>query len=83
MKGNYTEAVHARRLIRMLKKDNLVHRCPALRNFADPACEGINHNYCHVCRKFVDINNGCPCLVFGEKEAIRRTEDALKRKRYM
>jgi len=39
---------------------------------------------CEICKHFVGCGeNGCPCIVFGEQEAIKRTWIALEAKGYI
>ncbi len=91
----YTEAIHAKRLIGMLKKKNPCECCPAGRRYKvrDNNSMGWggfnardtyrNREYCKICKRFVGIKKSCPCHQFGKKEAIRRTWLALEEKGYL
>ena len=87
MKGQYTETVHAKRLLRMLERKNPCACCPAQRNYnTDKGIynswpEAINHP-CNICKTFVSCH-GCPCNSLGKKEAIKRTWIALDEGGYL
>jgi hypothetical protein len=74
----YTEAIHAKKVARILGYKNICSSCP-VGNFtlysSDP---------CDVCRDFVGVKDWlCPCNSFGKKEAIKRTLLALEEKGYI
>jgi len=92
----YTEKIHATRLLGMLNKKNPCMCCPQEKHYGlrheyddmpwQKAIEGVD-DACHVCLEFVNIKQEggewCPCLILGEKEAIKRTWIALEAKGYI
>lgn len=95
MKGEYTEKVHAGRLLKMLERKNPCGCCPATAYFV--ANTGIakkfggpyeNNSFrnpvCPVCQSFVHTTPAaCPCYYFGQSEAIKRTWLALEAGGYL
>ena len=88
----YTEAIHAKRVKKMLgRKDPCIH-CPGAPNLLSG--KGLLKGYtegdrilssnqiCTICRKFVKAKY-CPCTNFGTEEAIKRTWIALEEKGYL
>jgi len=95
----YTEAIHARRLLQMLKKTELCDCCPARKGFIlhhttkyidlyrDEAGKHYHESpICTICRNFISIplESTCPCYYFQDaNEAIEQTLKALKEKGYL
>ncbi len=85
----YTEEVHAKRLLGMLKRKDPCLCCPATRqyNIKSKPIAGVESYFigcsaCKICRKFVDTD-GCPCHRLGKTEALKRTWEALEEKGYI
>ena len=89
MARKYTEAVHAKRLLGMLKREEPCECCPAQYRykkwslFIKGAGERPNRLACQVCRAFVKIKEGCPCGILGQTKALKRTWEALEAKGYI
>jgi len=94
MKGEYTEKVHAKRLIKMLKEykaSKLPYHCPAHVDFdigysTDKDWPGSTVYPCVVCRTFVGVNDVgfCPCVFFANARVARsKTIAALKKGGYI
>ncbi|KKL99869.1 hypothetical protein LCGC14_1810120 [marine sediment metagenome] len=87
-KRKYTEAVHAKRVQKVIEKEKPSKHCPAQPrykiNSPNPfaAWKGV---VCRICKDFIGIEYdcGCPCARLGLTEAIRRTRQALKEKGYL
>jgi len=87
----YTEAIHAKRVGKMLLKTNVCRKCPAAPYFDGAA--RISKKWspksdpCKICAEFVGVVpddwQSCPCSVLGKDEAIRRTWEVLKQKGYL
>jgi len=92
----YTEAEHAKNLLRMLEEPYPCDLCPA--GFKRPFAP--KDECCRVCQEFIgmwttqtsvfplrEIYFGrfapCPCKYYGEREAIKRTWLALEEKGYI
>ena len=88
-KRKYTEAVHARRVRKVIEKKRPRNHCPAqpryvlLRVF--DAWEESQSVICGICKDFIGLESSifCPCGELGEKEAVKRTRQALKKKGYL
>ena len=90
----YTEKIHAERLIKILNKKGTCNKCPATKRFrtigARPSLEA-----CFVCMKFIGMKfkkeermkmfspNHCPCIKYGEKLAIKKSWLALEKNGYL
>jgi len=76
----YTEAIHAKMLLKMLEKKRPCWECPANEIPTNKQC-------CTVCQRFVGLKYineiCCPCNRLGGKRAIKRTWLALKEKGYI
>ena len=90
MARKYTEKVHAKRLLQMLKHDDVCNLCVAAQNFKESVfIKGITEERaCPVCRGFIGLKNTnwdkpCPCDALGKKRAIQRTWEALEEKGYI
>ena len=92
----YTEKIHARRLLGMLNKKNPCMWCPQERHYGASEEGGdmpwqkdgeTCDDACRVCMDFVNVakedHKWCPCLILGEKQAIKRTWIALETKGYI
>jgi len=91
----YTEKIHAKRLLGMLNKKNPCLCCPQERHYGINEHnddmpwqeDGDGDDACHICMEFVNTKQTdwkwCPCLILGEKEAIKRTWIALEEKGYI
>ncbi len=90
----YSEKMHARRLIQMLKRDDVCELCPASRSFAvsNDYVQGLKEDdVCTACRGFLGLKKSrtkddyyaCPCYALGKKRAIERTWIALEEKGYI
>jgi len=90
----YTEAIHAKRLLKMLKKKNPCGCCPSAKRFSieeDNYEMWLNKKVkpCYICQDFIGIEirfwweNICPCNRLGRKESIKRTWLALEEKGYI
>jgi len=78
----YTEAEHAKILLRMLEEPNPCDLCPVAFTILRVTKDGC----CRICLSFVGILEHtlqCPCGYFGEHEAIKRTWLALEEKGYI
>ncbi len=91
-KCKYTEAIHARRVKRVIEKENPLKHCPAQpryeRNSPNPFAareEGLRRTVCITCKDFIgmEYDKGCPCAHLGLTGAIKRTKKALKKKGYL
>ena len=88
-KRKYTEAVHAKRVQKVIEKKCPGDHCPAqpryvlLRVF--DAWEESQTVICKICKNFIGLEPSifCPCGELGPKEAVRRTRQALKAKGYL
>ena len=71
------EKLHARRLLRLLSKENPCMGCPV------PKLTSLDE--CLICREFIDIpeEHACPCGILGREEAIKRTWLALEKRGYL
>jgi len=90
----YTEKIHAERLLKMLERKNPCAYCPAGKDF-EPRdfsewgldkyeCGSIRKSYvADICIRFVNGEEICPCLAWGKKEAIKRTWIVLEEKGYI
>ena len=82
----YTEKIHAKRLLGMLNKEDPCSCCPAGKGYNFEAFIGDeyrNESKCTICRGFVGVSYGCPCLCLGKDEAIKCTWIALEEKGYI
>jgi hypothetical protein len=81
----YTEAVHASMLLRILSMENPCGKCPA--NVFGCLFEtwGGIHDKCDICYKFLSLryDPACPCHYLGKQECIKRTWIALEEKGYL
>ena len=86
----YTEAIHAERLLKILKKDTC-NKCPATKYFNDGGHPGrLYKNTCEICQKFVGLKyrpesifNICPCKRLGKERAIEKSWLVLEKKGYL
>ncbi|HEA65798.1 hypothetical protein LCGC14_1705290 [marine sediment metagenome] len=99
MKRKYTEAVHAKRVKKVIEKKRPCGRCPKAPYFY--GIKMLKNNPwgeipypCKVCVEFIGgvwdekamryhANLRCPCFVFSEEEAVKRTWLALEEKGYL
>lgn len=84
----YTEKIHAKRLIKMLGHKNPCGLCPGGKRF-DANGEWLLQwsnfpmEMCIVCIEFIGyLGTNCPCHC-GEEDAIKRTWIALEEKGYI
>lgn len=72
----YTIKIHKQYLRRLLMEPNfhITDRCPAA--YFNSAIIWTN-NPCNICKKFVNVEDDCPCFELGCKEAILRSRKAL------
>lgn len=95
---NYSEEIHARRLICMIKLmigKRELDFCPASENFDSMSSpEDIwnpedvwdeESTPCKICKQFVDIDPDkyCPCIVTNSKKALKDTIKKLHEKGYI
>ena len=94
---DYTENIHAERLLKMLNKEDPCYHCPAAKYFnpdnpADELWDEKASSCCNICLAFVGLpaipnhkvlGELCPCRVLGNKEALKRTYTALEEKGYL
>jgi len=85
MKKEYTEKVHAERLIKTLEKKGTCGRCPAARQYNKENSPYEMWEYspspCRVCRGFIKLPLlSCPCGALGPEEATKRSWIALEEK---
>ena len=93
MARKYTEKIHAKRLLGMLKQKKPCRCCPSQRQYLANAgfVKGFQPSVtkkspkhpCQVCRTFVGSVRKCPCYEFGEEQALKRTWEALEAKGYI
>lgn len=85
----YSLELHILKLKRMLriKHTPVKMMCPAKPNFMlgedkpdDHWKTSIEHKApCTICKDFIGVEGqGCPCMMLGEEEAIKRTREKLK-----
>ena len=82
----YTEQIHAKRLIEMFESTNVCNSCPATNGFVSlPTSYFWKNRPCVVCRKFVDVLDfsTCPCYFFGFPQVIKVTWLKLEEKGYI
>ena len=97
-KRKYTEAVHAKRVQKVIEKEEPGNHCPAQKNYGvNTGHRGLlwmgakdNSSFvkacCTICKGFIGLRVAgrlCPCRKLGEKEAIKRTRQTLKEKGYL
>ncbi len=87
-KRKYTEAVHAKRLIKILEKKDTCGCCPATPYYKSGCTTQLwcyDPRPCIVCCSFVGADNfeSCPCRELGKEEAIKRSWIALEEKSYI
>ena len=87
-KRKYTEAIHAKRLMAILEKDDVCECCPAARryvNYESPMDMWAKEpDPCKICAEFIGKTScHCPCYILGKEEAIELTIQALQEKGYM
>ena len=81
----YTEEIHAKLLIEILEKPNIYYKCPYRQ--LEPYSSVTDA--CKICQGFIGHGNvfkpkpGCPCLILGSREAIKRSWIALEEKGYI
>ena len=80
----YTEKIHAKRLLGMLKKKDPCTCCPGASHY-DWNVAAVSDTACKVCQSFIGVRVTvtCPCLKLGRKEALKRTWIALEEKGYI
>ena len=77
----YTEDMHAKRLIKVLEHQNTCRKCPADTVELSESCP--------VCREFIGLYGSylqqprCPCYIFDPQEAAKRSWIALEEKGYL
>lgn len=94
MSKEYTLDFHVKRLEKMLNRENTCDCCPARQNLNPNrvplqmavlnslwGVNHIDHEVCNMCRNFIDLDatGGCPCIILGKEEALKRTDKALAR----
>jgi hypothetical protein len=95
----YTEADHAKALIKMLESGDVCKSCPPrdfgdseVREFMQKTCQEIGGEWrilfdiCSICCEFIAIPiyaSTCPCEELGRKEAIKRVWLALEEGGYI
>ena len=88
----YTEAIHAARVMKMLEKKNPCVCCPAEKHYkiVDYSYWKIRWetrwtNYpCKICQRFVGYyTDDCPCNKYGQQESIKKTWLSLEAKGYL
>lgn len=90
----YTEKIHAERLLAMLNNPKPCSYCPASRNFdASSHPDELWDDYsdsCKVCGDFIALTpneriyySDCPCKCLGGIEAIKRSWISLEEKGYI
>lgn len=79
----YTVKLHAQRLLELLELPRWPrsqYACPAQKELMsiDPEeYKDLCQPVCDICALFVNTN-GCPCIMLGKQEAIKRTWLALE-----
>jgi len=91
MKGEYTEKIHAKRLIKVLERKNTYESCPAAIGYSEKI--SVSRSWpdskvhpCKICLEFIGIYNGtytCPCIFFEKDEAVKQSWLALETKGYI
>ena len=83
-KKTYTEAIHAKGLLEILKEEHTCRSCPTnVEIINSVAVHGWNNNPCEVCHEFINLSDrNCPCNILGE-EAIEITYEQLEMKGYI
>jgi len=87
----YTEKIHATRLLKMLEKKDPCVCCPAALQFNGGAAAGemwsksYEFSPCDICREFLGFSDryDCPCYHLGGKDAIKHTWIQLEEKGYL
>ena len=87
-KPEYTEAIHAKRLMAILEKDDVCECCPAARRYISiNPCNDMwayEPSPCMICAEFIGQERCCcPCFILGREKAIELTVKALQEKGYM
>ena len=78
----YTEAMHAKNLIKILESADTCRRCPACIG-GDDFCTDED---CNICRAFIGLSIGyspCPCGALGRSLAVKRSWITLEEKGYL
>ena len=82
----YTEKVHAQRVLRMfLCRKRVCNYCPAGPQYkVHTNLRKWSNHPCPICKIFIGLSyfDGCPCRNLGAEKAIRQTAKALKDKGY-
>ena len=80
----YTEKIHIKRLVKVLKMENIDTHCPAGYRYGTNIDKLCWKNYpCEICKKFVMMDTtilNCPCFHFGEERARELSWKALEKK---
>ena len=89
----YTEKLHAERLIKILNKKDTCNRCPATKWFrgtSNAAEQGYINKPCEICQKFVGLKlnkdrykHSCPCYRLSKERAIEKSWLALEKRGYL
>ncbi len=92
MNQKYTEAVHARRVKKVIEKERPSMYCPAARGFCiGPVYDLWTYakNPCFICTEFIGLKHytpegeKCPCHRLGTKRAVELTWQKLEEKGYL
>lgn len=84
-KPKYTEEIHIENLVNILNNKILCDCCPAAKNYSQSKswADPWSNKPCDICLEFIGHPNKalyCPCIIYGNEEALAKTLLKLKEK---